>query len=79
MQQAGFEFLSSHHAHALHVPYWWLKTAFWSRRDDHPLVKAWHRLLVWDMMKAPWLTRGLERLLDPIMGKSLAMYFRRVA
>lgn len=77
VELAGFTFLSSHHAHALHVPFWWLKTAFWNRRDDHPLVKAWHRLLVWDMMKAPWLTRGLERALDPVMGKSLAMYFRR--
>lgn len=79
VEQAGFEFISSHHAHALHTPYWWLKTAFWSRRDDHPLVRAWHRLLVWDMMKAPMLTRGLERALDPVLGKSLAMYFRRVA
>jgi SAM-dependent methyltransferase len=79
VEQAGFAFISSHHAHALHTPYWWLKTAFWTRRDDHPLVRAWHRLLVWDMMKAPRLTRGLERLLDPVMGKSVALYFRRTA
>ncbi len=79
VERAGFIFLSSHHAHALHTPFWWLKTAFWSRRDDHPLVRAWHRLLVWDMMKAPWLTRGLERLLDPVMGKSVALYFRRTS
>jgi SAM-dependent methyltransferase len=77
VEAAGFRFLSSHHAHALHSPYWWLKTAFWSRRDDHPLVRAWHRLLVWDMLKARWLTRGLERMLDPVMGKSVALYFRR--
>ncbi len=79
VEDAGFRFLSSHHAHALHVPYWWLKTAFWSRREDHPLVRAWHRLLVWDMMKAPVFTRSLERALDPLMGKSLAMYFERSA
>ncbi len=77
VQAAGFRFRSSHHAHALHTPYWWLQTAFWSRRDDHPAVRAWHRLLVWDMMKRPFLTRTLERLLDPIMGKSLIMYFER--
>jgi SAM-dependent methyltransferase len=64
-----------HHAHALHAPYWWLKTAFWSRRDDHPLVKAYHRLLVWDLMRRPWITRVLERLLDPVMGKSVVLYF----
>lgn len=79
VEGAGFRFLHSHHAHALHVPYWWLKTAFWNRREDHPLVRAWHRLLVWDMMERPWLTRALERLLDPVMGKSVALYFERVA
>ena len=77
VEAAGFRFLHSHHAHALHTPYWWLKTAFWSRRDDHPAVRAWHRLLVWDMMERPALTRGLERVLDPVMGKSLALYFER--
>lgn len=79
VEAAGFRFRSSHHAHALHTPYWWLKTAFWSRRDDHPLVRAWHRMLVWDMMKRPALARFLERVLDPVMGKSVALYFERVA
>ena len=78
IEAQGFRFMSSHHAHALHTPYWWLKTAFWSRRDDHPLVRAWHRLLVWDMMEKPALTRVLERLLNPLMGKSVAMYFERL-
>lgn len=78
VEAEGFRFRQSHHAHALHTPYWWLKTAFWSRRDDHPAVRAWHRLLVWDMMERPALTRGLERLLDPVMGKSVALYFERI-
>ena len=44
---------------------------------DHPLVKAYHRLLVWDMMKAPKITRLTERLLDPVVGKSLVVYLRK--
>ncbi len=71
----GLASRGAHHAHALHAPYWWLKTAFWSRRDDHPLVKAYQRLLVWDLMRRPWITRVLERLLDPVMGKSVVLYF----
>jgi SAM-dependent methyltransferase len=71
----GLTFRERRHAHALHAPYWWLKTALWSRRDDHPLVRLYHRLLVWDLMRRPWLTRTLERLLDPIMGKSVVLYF----
>ena len=29
-------------------------------------------------MDRPWLTRSLERLLNPLMGKSIVMYFRKV-
>jgi SAM-dependent methyltransferase len=71
----GFRYREGHHAHALHAPFWWLKTALWERRDDHPLVRLYHRLLVWDLMKRPWLTRTVERLLDPVMGKSVVLYF----
>jgi SAM-dependent methyltransferase len=74
---AGFRFLRSHYAHALHSPYWWIKTAFWPRRDDHPMVRAWHRMLVWDMMQRPAITQLAERLLNPVIGKSLVLYFER--
>jgi SAM-dependent methyltransferase len=75
IEQHGFSLIRRHHAHALHSPYWWLKCAFWERRDDHPLIKAYHSFLVWDLMKKPWLTRGLEAVLSPLMGKSLVLYF----
>src|SRR5215204_393159 len=63
----------SHHAHALHAPYWWLKCAVGVDRDP-ALVRAYHRLLVWDLTKRPWLTRTAERFLDPLFGKSLVVY-----
>jgi len=62
-----------HHAHALHAPYWWLKCAVGVHRDP-AVVRAYHRLLVWDLMERPWLTRAAERLLDPLFGKSLVVY-----
>jgi SAM-dependent methyltransferase len=64
---------ASHHAHALHAPFWWLKCAV-GVTNDSPLVRAYHRLLVWDLTKRPWLTRAAERLLDPLFGKSLVVY-----
>ncbi|MFE7717689.1 class I SAM-dependent methyltransferase [Nocardia rhizosphaerihabitans] len=64
-------------AHALHSPYWWLKCAVGVRDNDNPLVRAYHRLLVWDMMSAPALTRTTERLLNPLVGKSVALYFTK--
>jgi SAM-dependent methyltransferase len=75
--RAGMVPEGSHHTHALHAPYWWLKCAVGVDEADNPLVKGYHRLLVWDMMKAPKLTRWTERLLDPVIGKSLVVYLRK--
>ena len=70
---AGLTPGASHHAHALHAPFWWLKCAVGVERDT-AVVRAYHRLLVWDLMERPWLTRTAERLLDPLFGKSLVVY-----
>jgi hypothetical protein len=37
-------------------------------------VRAYHRLLVWDIMRAPRLTRVGEAVLNPVLGKSLVVY-----
>jgi ubiquinone/menaquinone biosynthesis C-methylase UbiE len=66
-----------HGAHALHTPYWWLQCLLWSRRERSALIRQYHRLLVWDMMRAPALTRVLERALNPVLGKSVVMYYRK--
>ncbi len=46
-------------------------------RTDSKLVNLYHRFLNWDMMKQPRTMGLLERLLNPIMGKSLVVYFRK--
>ena len=73
-RDAGLEPGAVHHAHALHSPYWWLKCAVGPTNDTNPLVRAYHRLLVWDITKAPKLTRWTEKLLNPVLGKSLVLY-----
>ncbi|MEM8594176.1 MAG: class I SAM-dependent methyltransferase [Pseudomonadota bacterium] len=75
IQQLGLTFTARHWAHALHSPFWWLKCLFWSTQDRNPLIAAYHKLLVWDLMSSPKLTRVLERLLNPVMGKSVVLYF----
>lgn len=77
LAETGLEPLSEHHAHGLHAPYWWLKCAVGVNKDDHPLVRAYHRLLVWDMTAAPAVTRLTERALNPLIGKSLVVYLRK--
>ncbi len=73
----GMQFDYEHHAHALHSPFWWLKCAVGVKNTDHPAVTAYHKLLVWDMMSQPWLTRSTEAVLNPLIGKSVALYFRK--
>jgi len=73
----GFTMLHKHWAHALHSPFWWLKCFFWQTQESNWLIKQYHRFLVWDLMHKPLLTRTLERMLNPVMGKSVVMYFRK--
>ena len=74
---AGLIPFAFHRAHGLHAPFWWLKCLVGPARKDHPLVDLYHRLLVWDMMKKPKVTRLVEKLVNPLMGKSLVIYCRK--
>ncbi len=74
LTESGYRVYDSHFAHALHSPYWWLKCAFGVDREDISLVQLYHRLLVWDMMRRPLLTRTLEAALAPFIGKSVVFY-----
>ncbi|HEY0904384.1 MAG TPA: methyltransferase domain-containing protein [Marmoricola sp.] len=77
---AGLEFEGKDYAHGLHTPYWWLKCAVGVENDANPLVKAFHQVLVWDIMRTPrysTATRLAEKALNPVLGKSLVLYFRK--
>ena len=73
----GMSYQGFHWAHGLHSPYWWLQCLFWEKRDNSSLIKLYHKFLVWDLMKKPILTRALEFVLQPFIGKSLVMYFKK--
>lgn len=74
---AGLEPYRSHHAHALHAPYWWLKCLFGVRDEEARLPALYHRFLVWDIERPRRWVRALERLLDPVLGKSLVLYLTK--
>ncbi len=74
----GLDLTHAHHAHALHSPFWWLKCAVGVSKSAHPAVAAYHKLLVWDLMRRPKVTQWAESLLNPLVGKSVAMYFTKV-
>lgn len=73
----GLQAAGRHHAHGLHSPYWWLRCLVGPANEAHPLVAAYHRLLVWDIVRQPRATRLAERALAPLMGKSLVVYVRK--
>jgi SAM-dependent methyltransferase len=69
----------AHHAHALHSPYWWLRCAVGPTNNDHRAVQAYRKFLEWDIVKAPKVTRIADRVLNPVMGKSIVIYSRKPA
>ena len=73
----GLKFSSFHWAHGLHSPYWWLQCLLWNSRESSKIIKIYHKFLVWDLMKQPLITRILELILTPFIGKSLVMYFKK--
>jgi SAM-dependent methyltransferase len=76
-EASGLRLIAQHHAHALHSPYWWLKCAVGVDNADHVLPRTYHRMLVWDITARPWVTRTAERLLNPVLGKSLVLYLAK--
>ncbi|WP_192764291.1 class I SAM-dependent methyltransferase [Actinomadura algeriensis] len=74
LKATGFTVGGHHHAHGLHAPYWWIKCAVGVDNDGNPLAKAYHQLLVWDIMKRPLATRVAEAVLNPVIGKSVVVY-----
>ncbi|MGM0787028.1 MAG: class I SAM-dependent methyltransferase [Thermodesulfobacteriota bacterium] len=78
-EKLGLCLKGSHWAHSLHAPYWWLKCLAGPGNESAGIVKAYHRFLTWDIMKKPRLTRSAERLFNPVLGKSLVLYFSKDA
>lgn len=78
LEGVGFEVGGSHRVHALHSPYWWLRCVVGPTNDSNPLVQAYHRLLVWDMVDQPLVTTAVEKLMSPVLGKSVVVYAHKV-
>ncbi len=75
IQDQGAVHHHTHHAHGLHAPFWWLKCLLGLDRHHLWPVRLYHRFLTWDMMDKPRLTQVLDRILNPLMGKSVVLYF----
>ena len=74
LSYAGLQPSASHHAHAFHSPYWWIKCLVGVDRDTAPSVRLYKKFLEWQIVTKPRTLDALERILDPLLGKSLVVY-----
>lgn len=74
LRTAGLRVTGSHHAHALHSPYWWLRCAVGPRNESHPLVARYRKVLEWEIFEQPTSMKVVERAFAPVMGKSFIVY-----
>lgn len=82
LRDAGLTVTGRGYAHGLHSPYWWLRCAVGVSDDRHLLVRAYHQVLVWDIVGTPvlsGLTRAADAALTPVMGKSMVLYAHKPA
>jgi SAM-dependent methyltransferase len=77
LRERSFEPRETHHAHALHSPYWWLKCVFGPDNEAAALPRWYHKLLVYDIIRGRWWTRRTERMLNPVLGKSFVVYLTK--
>ncbi len=77
LEGSGVACLSTGWAHSLHSPYWWLKCLLGLKNEDAWPVQLYHKMLVWDIVKRPWLTRTLDRFLNPVIAKSCVFYLEK--
>jgi hypothetical protein len=78
MERAGFYLRGSHHAHAFHSPYWWLKCAYGLDNPDAAPVKRYHDFLCHLIEHNPRWAAVTERALNPVLGKSVVLYGEKV-
>ena len=74
---AGLVLEGRDYAHALHTPYWWIKCAVGVTNDENFFARQYHKLLVWEIMKQPKTLQYAGKVLDPLIGKSMVLYFRK--
>ncbi len=77
LHNAGVRQWARHFAHSLHTPFWWLKCLLGPNRENSRPINLYHRFLVWDILQQPILTRFIDRLLNPLLGKSTVLYLKK--
>lgn len=80
LERGGLAVRDSHHAHALHSPYWWLRCAVGVQQaDDAWPVQKYKEFLTWQIVRQPRWVDSVDRALNPVLGKSLVVYTEKAS
>ena len=77
LEAAGVRCRLIRYRHSLHAPYWWLKCLIGHKNETCWLVRAYRKFLEWDIMHRPPLIAMLDRMLNPLIGKSIVFYLKK--
>jgi SAM-dependent methyltransferase len=77
VEAAGMRCWRIRYRHGLHAPYWWLKCLVGHKNEAFPPVKAYRKLLEWDIIRHPPLTAVIDQILNPLIGKSMILYLKK--
>jgi SAM-dependent methyltransferase len=77
LEEAGTRCRRIRYRHGLHAPYWWLRCLVGHKNETSRPVRAYRRFLEWDIMSHPPLTAMMDRILNPLIGKSIVFYLKK--
>ena len=63
--------------YSIHSAYWWLRCLFWETQDSNILIKAYKKILERHILKKPFVIDQIDKILNPVLGKSIALYFTK--
>ena len=71
----NFSFESSQRFHSIHSAYWWLRCLFWKSQESNIIIKRYKKILERHILKKPFFLDLIDKIFNPILGKSIAFYF----
>ena len=75
ISQNDLQFEYSERFHSIHSAYWWLRCLFWKTQDSNILIKLYKKVLERHILKKPILLDQIDKIFNPVLGKSIALYF----
>jgi SAM-dependent methyltransferase len=77
LEEAGTRCWRIRYRHGLHAPYWWLRCLVGHKNERSHPVRLYRRFLEWDILRHPPLTTMMDRILNPLIGKSIIFYLKK--